>query len=235
MPKLLSVHPVGKELEQGNAASISRALRASLSADAFWIRSWYAREEGKLYCEWDAKDAESIRRVMVETVPDLPIEAIHRIELVDRRGLREEGARKTPEEGVGFRLTYPEVIFAVGIIGCMLFATWELAHLLADNWLGFWIVQNPTIIRRVVLYGFALLMSIVSLLITTRLGTRFGRFGETVKRAFLWYGVILLIAAAGIFVFDCLPEVFAYIIGAALFIASIYIFQKRYLKEREAH
>ena len=27
-----------------------------------------------------------------------------------------------------------EVILMIGIIGCMLFATWELGHLMADEW-----------------------------------------------------------------------------------------------------
>ena len=37
------------------------------------FKSWYLPEEGKLYCEWDAKDADAIRGVMCHsTRPGLP-------------------------------------------------------------------------------------------------------------------------------------------------------------------
>ncbi|MFQ5906464.1 MAG: hypothetical protein ACE5JA_07820 [bacterium] len=230
MAKFLTVHKAGKELPSGAATGIGKAFKASLSVDAYWTRSWYARDEGRLYSKWDAKDANSIRRVMAEAAPEFSKEGIHGMKLVCRR---EEGRTRRPEEGAEFRLMYPEVVFALGIIGCMLFAIWQLAHLIADNWPVFWVAQNGSVIRRVVLYGFALFMSVASLLITTRLGFRFGRFGETIKRSFLWYGIVMLVATVGVFVFDSLPGLFAYIVGACLFIVGIYIFQKRCLKERE--
>ena len=69
MPKFLVVHPVGKELTLEASEPIGRKAKAQLTTDAYWIKGWYAREEGKLYCEWEAKDAESIRQVLVEEVP----------------------------------------------------------------------------------------------------------------------------------------------------------------------
>lgn len=36
-----------------------------------------ARDEGRLYCEWDAEDAESVRRVIAERAPDFPVEGIY--------------------------------------------------------------------------------------------------------------------------------------------------------------
>ena len=38
------------------------------------------------------------------------------------------------EEDDQMQVSKIEVVFVVGIIGCMLFATWELAHLMADEW-----------------------------------------------------------------------------------------------------
>jgi hypothetical protein len=69
MPKFLAVHPVGKEFTLEAGEPIARKGKAQVTTDAYWIKAWYAREEGKLYCEWDAKDAESIRQVLVKEVP----------------------------------------------------------------------------------------------------------------------------------------------------------------------
>ena len=74
MAKYFVVHPVGKTLTVEAATPIAKAIKANLSADAYWIRTVYAREEGKLYCEWDAKDADSIQKVIDKAVPGFPSE-----------------------------------------------------------------------------------------------------------------------------------------------------------------
>jgi len=121
-----------------------------------------------------------------------------------------------------------EIILMIGIIGCMLFATWELGHLMADEWFVAWVAQNRFVNRRIILYGIAFTMSIISVIMTTSFTMKFGRFGNTILRAFLWYGTLLLISTIAIFVFDCLPEVFAGFIGAGVFITAIYILQRKY-------
>jgi len=131
------------------------------------------------------------------------------------------------------QLSKLESIFVVGIIGCMLFATWELAHLIADDWLRDWVRADAFTRRRIIYYGIAFIMAVSSVLITTRFAFSLGRFGKTINRAFLWYGTLLLISTIAYFVFDCLPEVFAGFIGAGVFIIAIYILQKKYFtKER---
>jgi aspartokinase-like uncharacterized kinase len=74
MAKFLVVHPVGKELTLEVAVPIAKAIKANLTVDAYWTQSKYVREEGKLYCEWDAKDAESIRKVVDKAAPGFPTE-----------------------------------------------------------------------------------------------------------------------------------------------------------------
>jgi hypothetical protein len=81
MPRFLVVHPVGKELTLDAAAPMGKAVKAVLGPDAYWIRSAYAREEGKLYCEWDAVDAASIRRLLAKAAPNLPTEGVYKLEL----------------------------------------------------------------------------------------------------------------------------------------------------------
>jgi len=84
MAKFLVVHPVGKELTLEAATPVGKAAKANSTVDAYWVKSWYAREQGKLYCEWDAKDAASIRQVLEKVVKDLgsefPTEGIYKLE-----------------------------------------------------------------------------------------------------------------------------------------------------------
>jgi hypothetical protein len=80
MAKFLVVHPAGKELTLEAATPVAKAIKANSTVDTYWVRSWYAREEGKLYCEWDAKDAESIRQVMTKAAPDFPIEGVYELD-----------------------------------------------------------------------------------------------------------------------------------------------------------
>ena len=79
MAKFLVVHPVGKELTVEAATAVAKAIKANVTVDAYWIRSTYVRDEGKLYCEWDAKDAESISKVINKAVPGFPTE-IYKLE-----------------------------------------------------------------------------------------------------------------------------------------------------------
>lgn len=82
MAKYLVIHPVGTELTPEAGAPIGKAIKAGLTADAYWTKSEYVREEGKLYCYWDAKDVESIRQVLSKAAPELPTEGIYEIELI---------------------------------------------------------------------------------------------------------------------------------------------------------
>jgi hypothetical protein len=130
-------------------------------------------------------------------------------------------------------LTKIESVFVFGIIGCLLFATWELAHLMVDEWLGDWVQVDVFTRKRVIYYGIAFAASITAVLVTAKGAFEFGRFGKTINRALLWYGTLLLISTIGIFVFDCLPEVLAGFIGAGVFAVAIYIVQRKFFtKER---
>jgi len=82
MAKFLAVHPVGKELTLEAARPIATGVKANVTVAAYWVRSWYVREEGKLYCEWDAKDAESVRQVLAKAVPEFPTEGVYKLELM---------------------------------------------------------------------------------------------------------------------------------------------------------
>jgi hypothetical protein len=139
---------------------------------------------------------------------------------------------ESPDE---IHLTKLERVLAFGIVGCLLLATWELSHLLADTWFPGWVAQNSFVRRRVIYYGVAFAVAIPVVLVTATTAFAVGRFAATLLRALLWYGVILLITAIAVFVFDCLPEVVAGVSGAIVFAAAIYIVQRKFFtKERIA-
>lgn len=48
--------------------------QCSLTADAYWRRSWYAPQAGAIYCMGDATDAEAILQVLDKAASDLPTE-----------------------------------------------------------------------------------------------------------------------------------------------------------------
>jgi hypothetical protein len=132
-------------------------------------------------------------------------------------------------------LTKLERVLAFGVVGCLLLATWELSHLLADTWLTGWVAQNAFVRRRIIYYGVAFAIAIPVVLVTAQTAFAVGRFATTLLRALLWYGVILLITAIAIFVFDCLPEVVSGVSGAIVFAVAIYLVQRKFFtKERIA-
>jgi hypothetical protein len=83
MSKFLAVHTVGGEMNPDAAEPVGRAVKANCTADAYWIRSWYTPEDGKFYCEWDAKDAESVRKVFAAAVAQsgipFPLDGVYAI------------------------------------------------------------------------------------------------------------------------------------------------------------
>jgi hypothetical protein len=83
MGKFLVVHPVGADMDMEGATPLAKAIKAKCTADAYWVRSWYVPEEGKLYCEWDAKDADAVNQVMAQAatlVPQVPpVEGVYAI------------------------------------------------------------------------------------------------------------------------------------------------------------
>ncbi len=82
MGKFVLVHLVGKDMDMGVMAPVATAIKAACTTDAYWIRSTYLQEEGKLYCNWDAKSADAIREVVAKVPACPPIEGIYAVTAV---------------------------------------------------------------------------------------------------------------------------------------------------------
>ena len=61
MPKYIVFRTVGKLSEEEIEAAASRSIEAvDLMPEVRWIRSYYSAAEGKIYCEYEAHNAELI-------------------------------------------------------------------------------------------------------------------------------------------------------------------------------
>lgn len=118
--------------------------------------------------------------------------------------------------------------FTFGIVGCLLLATCELGTLMTDDWFSEWVKQNSSSNERIIRYGLACFIAVAAILLAVYYTPKAGRFGNALNPALLWTGVILLLGTIIGFLFDCLPEVFAGVIGAGIFAGSIYILLARY-------
>jgi len=91
MPKFLVVHTLPTPVAMDEATPLGKKARANITLDAYWVKSWaQLNEEGKIvkiYCEWNAVDAESIRKVTAK-VPELPVDGIYPMAIVDSENFR---------------------------------------------------------------------------------------------------------------------------------------------------
>ncbi len=70
MAKYLVIHNVGKDFTLELGEPFAQSVRTNHTVDAYWVKSFFVREEGKIYCEWDAKDIDSIRQVISKVAPE---------------------------------------------------------------------------------------------------------------------------------------------------------------------
>jgi hypothetical protein len=91
MGKFLVVHPLPSPVTVEEATPIAKAVKANSNMDAYWVGSWsQLNEQGKItkiYCEWNAKDIESVRTVM-RKIPQLPVEGVYPMAKVDAEAFR---------------------------------------------------------------------------------------------------------------------------------------------------
>jgi len=86
MGKFLAIHTFPSPTTPEGGAPLAKAVKAASSSDAYWIGSYaQLNEQGKitkLFCEWDAKDAQSIRKAL-DRIPNLPTDGIWPIAKLD--------------------------------------------------------------------------------------------------------------------------------------------------------
>ena len=94
MPKYLVIHPIKKNVIEAmvnlppEKNQMFKQLKANGTSDADWIRSWAVPEQEKLYCEWNAKDPESIRKVFERGA--IEIEGIQEMQVLEGEDYEEK-------------------------------------------------------------------------------------------------------------------------------------------------
>ena len=91
MGKFLVAHTLSSPATIEEAGVFAKKAKANVTLDAYWIGgSVQLNEQGKatkILCEWDAKDAESIRKVLAK-VPELPVDGVYPMAKVDAESYR---------------------------------------------------------------------------------------------------------------------------------------------------
>jgi hypothetical protein len=94
MPKYIVIHPIKKSVIEAmvnlppEKNQAFKQLKANSSIDTDWIRSWAVPEQEKLYCEWNAKDPESIRKIFEGGA--IEIEAIYEMQVLEGKDYEEK-------------------------------------------------------------------------------------------------------------------------------------------------
>ncbi len=83
MAKFIAIHPVEPPASMDAIGPLARKTKLASSADAYWVKSWVQfNDDGDViavYCEWDGKDAETIKSALTCAIPELPFREVSRM------------------------------------------------------------------------------------------------------------------------------------------------------------
>jgi len=94
MGKFLAIHPLTTPITVEEGTPIAKAVKACSTLDAYWVCSWLQlNEQGKIvkiFCEWNAKDMDSIMKVFKEVAKrvSLPTEGVYPMGKLDAEDFR---------------------------------------------------------------------------------------------------------------------------------------------------
>jgi len=90
MSRFIVIHGVPSEASQQELIAGARSVAASLPTGTDWLNSWAAGASGKMFCEWEAPDAEAIRAALEPVKHLFPVEALHEVEWIDPQWYKPE-------------------------------------------------------------------------------------------------------------------------------------------------
>jgi len=81
MAKYLVIHALPTPVPRAQADEVAKVAKANSTADAYWVGSWAQLDDkgniSKILCEWDAKNADMVKNLMVELgkiFPNFPVD-----------------------------------------------------------------------------------------------------------------------------------------------------------------
>lgn len=92
MARFIVIHDTPERATQDEIIRGAKKVTASLAPDIKWLNSWSAGEVAKLFCEWEAPDADAVRASLEPAKELFPIEAIHEVQWVNPEWYAEQPA-----------------------------------------------------------------------------------------------------------------------------------------------
>ena len=95
MSKQIVFHELAAPISCSQADEVAKAAKAVSYADVYWVGAWVQNDEqgnvAKIVCEWDSKDAGSLKKVleqMGQKFPNFPVDGPYPMEKVDGESYR---------------------------------------------------------------------------------------------------------------------------------------------------
>lgn len=79
MARFIVIHDTPEHGTQDELIREAKKITASLAPNTKWLNSWSAGKVAKLFCEWEAPDAEAVRASLKPVIDLFPIEEIHEV------------------------------------------------------------------------------------------------------------------------------------------------------------
>jgi hypothetical protein len=84
MARFIVIHTPPTHVTQEQAIDGARRVATSLATGTEWLNSWWIPGQvQKLFCEWEAPDADAVRASLEPIMNLLPIESLHEVQWID--------------------------------------------------------------------------------------------------------------------------------------------------------
>jgi hypothetical protein len=83
MARFIVVHTPNLEITQDQLFESARKIWSALEPGVQWLNTWSAGEANKVFCEWEAPDAETIRKALVQVERIMSTDEIHPVVHID--------------------------------------------------------------------------------------------------------------------------------------------------------
>lgn len=76
MSKMMLIHAIPDPIPVAQAEGVAKLAKAFSTADAYWVSSWIQLDDkgdvAKIVCEYDAKDVESVKKLIEQIAAQIP-------------------------------------------------------------------------------------------------------------------------------------------------------------------
>jgi hypothetical protein len=83
MARFIVVHTPNPAFTQDQMFESARKIWAILEPGVQWLNTWSAGDANKVFCEWEAPDAETIRRILTQVEHIMSTDEIHPVVHID--------------------------------------------------------------------------------------------------------------------------------------------------------